>query len=58
MLRLSCFEKVKYVGFIFLENEKDMVDAKKFYKKNEQKIDEDFIVPRAEMEQRWDEWIA
>lgn len=56
--RLSCFEKVKYVGFIFLENEKDMVDAKKFYKKNEQKIDEDFIVPRAEMEQRWDEWIA
>ena len=24
----------------------------------EQQIDEDFIVPRAEMEQMWDEWIA
>ncbi len=53
--RLSFFEKVEYVGFVFLENEKDMIDAKKLYEKNKQELDEDFIVPRAEMEQRWDE---
>ena len=55
--RLKFFGKVEYVGFVFLENEKDMIDAKKFYRKNEQEIDEDFIVPREEMEQRWEEWL-
>lgn len=56
--RLKFFEKVEYVGFVFLENEKDIVDAKTFYKKNEQKLVEDFIVSRVEMEQRWSEWLA
>lgn len=56
--RLSFFEKVEYVGFVFLENEKDMISAKKFFRSKQELLDEDFIVARTEMEARWKEWLA
>lgn len=56
--RLELFNKVEYVGFTFLGSEEEIKEAKKFYKENVEKLDEDVIVSRAEMEQVWIEWLS
>lgn len=41
-----------------LGSEEEIKEAKKFYKENVEKLDENVIVSRAEMEQIWIEWFS
>ena len=74
--RLDFFKEAEYVGFVFLENEPNMKEAKPYYIRARQPkygrskypklpylkgcdvFGDDYVVSRAEMEQRWHEWLA
>lgn len=70
---LSFFDEVKYVGFVFFDNEDDMKDARKYYirarnpKYNQRKCNnvlllegldnDDLVVMEEQLVRRWVEWL-
>ena len=56
--KLNFFNEVKYVGFLYVQNDTKLTDnQKRYFKNNPEALKEDFIVNRMQMEKRWKEFL-